>query len=759
MEKTPLPSKSPKSPGRVLEKETQTRQESQKSGLTPDRYEPKPFDLVKDLKTGRHAIVKARQAPKPPAATSKPPQVKWDPERKAWVRKHKSARPQTHDEEEMKIATSPKKRVVSDSHWRNDRSASNTPQKPDTKPQYVSISDLKPRKVVTQKSMPDFRQKSTPSKPTPTAVWATRRPAAEKSKWTTWDPSKDPIYQATVARQRSRSRSRERHGDSSSVNVRHAAPRKNGHTTPQKDHRRESTVPNVLSDPGKFRQGRHRYFDESHNVRREEHFSPESSPSQTEDIFSLASPGPDDSISRVDAHRPLPTKPKGPLQVPRKLSKEQPTKQTYAPPQMYGKNGLTAKEADVAPVGAPVFTNRIQSWLGGQHDPFWDETITSPKDRSIPSPIPEPLRPRKREQKTVPSHSREPLRSSGQARQFSFEHEDESQLSGPNEFANRDKENAGQERQVSNGNMRKSSLANDHRGNNSPRLGLGIGLGIDMDSRRDFPSTGKPLSTIASVVTQDHRSTGRYEASIVADSHAGSTISLTTIGDRGQDRKTEPKAVTGLKRRLTKHDDLMSVLSAPRETPSLISARSFQTHRSKLENITLEGTLRSLAEDERTYHKELHALVDGIIPTLLSNVLSKSGASASLSLYDKDGKRTSITQPIVDMGVALERLKTHHKRMQPTNATSVLMWAQNASRIYDDYINAWRMGFNDVIINIPAGDKAGWHEGLTRNVKGDLINGKGERVDIAFLLKRPLVRVKNLAKTFRVCFLKFELCE
>jgi len=63
------------------------------------------------------------------------------------------------------------------------------------------------------------------------------------------------------------------------------------------------------------------------------------------------------------------------------------------------------------------------------------------------------------------------------------------------------------------------------------------------------------------------------------------------------------------------------------------------------------------------------------------------------------------------------------------------------------------MGFQDVVVNLAPADtnsSSRWDDGLLRNGDGDLINGDGERVDVAFLLKRPLVRLKYLAKTFKV---------
>ena len=64
--------------------------------------------------------------------------------------------------------------------------------------------------------------------------------------------------------------------------------------------------------------------------------------------------------------------------------------------------------------------------------------------------------------------------------------------------------------------------------------------------------------------------------------------------------------------------------------------------------------------------RELKTLVDGVIPVLLSCVLSKSDSAVAAGLFGQNsGGQTdaSITKPIIDMGIALEQLKTFHKRI------------------------------------------------------------------------------------------------
>jgi hypothetical protein len=177
--------------------------------------------------------------------------------------------------------------------------------------------------------------------------------------------------------------------------------------------------------------------------------------------------------------------------------------------------------------------------------------------------------------------------------------------------------------------------------------------------------------------------------------------------------------------------------------------------------------MNELASDETKYMRELRTLVDGVIPVLLSCVLSKSDSALAAGLFSRSSNLdpSDVTKPIVDMGISLERLKSLHRRVPKDNADAFLSWAQSAQRIYTDYISVWRLGFEDVVVSLAPADEdpftpakvvqgpadaAPWDEGLPRNADGYVVNGDGERVDVAYMLKRPLVRLKYLAKTMRV---------
>lgn len=281
------------------------------------------------------------------------------------------------------------------------------------------------------------------------------------------------------------------------------------------------------------------------------------------------------------------------------------------------------------------------------------------------------------------------------------------------------------------------------------------------------------LSTIASVETFKTSPSSMETSSELSDT----TVTQTTVTQNtsrtsntsnsshtGTDVYDRQNNNSGLKRRLTKHSDLLSVLSLPDasargRTKSIKSARSIRTTRTRLETATVRDLLQELADDEIKYKRELKTLVDGVIPVLLTCVLSKSDPAIATGMFGQSssGQADSfITKPIVDMGVALERLKTLHNRIPLDDIDLLLHWALGAHKVYDDYVDAWRMGFQNVIVNLAPATQSNSGEDqsldeMPRNEDGDVLNENGERVDVAFLLKRPLVRVKYLAKVMKVC--------
>lgn len=288
-----------------------------------------------------------------------------------------------------------------------------------------------------------------------------------------------------------------------------------------------------------------------------------------------------------------------------------------------------------------------------------------------------------------------------------------------------------------------------------------------LNVRRPFPSTGlHRLSTIASVETFNSKS--QHTAAMSMADVAEAAEADNKPGTDAEDMQGEARDLfdpNGLARRpsksrLAKHSDLISVLSLPMgRSRSIRSARSIRTNRSRLASATIEDLMVELATDESKYMRELRTLVDGVIPVLLTCVLSKSDSAVAAGLFSASAhgrNDPSITKPIIDMGVTLERLKTLHRRIPLENPNVLLTWAHGAQKVYADYLKAWRMGFQDVVVNLAPAPAVGTSkldgdldQGLPRNEDGDVINSNGERVDVAYLLKRPLVRLKYLAKTLK----------
>ena len=293
--------------------------------------------------------------------------------------------------------------------------------------------------------------------------------------------------------------------------------------------------------------------------------------------------------------------------------------------------------------------------------------------------------------------------------------------------------------------------------------------------KRPFPSTGlHRLSTIASVETFNSHIQNAPQAPSVTPSIPKSTAYHDAATMEDDDTRSEARdlfdpgalARRSSKRRLTRHADLISVLSVPKaDNRSIQSARSIRTNRSRLATATIDDLMKEFAMDETKYMRELRTLVDGVIPVLLTCVLSKSDSTIAAGLFSRSASAQNgrdITRPIMDMGIALERLKALHMRVPVGKPDALLTWAQGATRVYAEYLRSWRMGFQDVVVNLaPAVDEKspnsksspatsnGLDGGLPTNEDGDVINSHGERVDVAYLLKRPLVRLKYLAKTFK----------
>ncbi|KAJ5871897.1 uncharacterized protein N7529_004250 [Penicillium soppii] len=306
-----------------------------------------------------------------------------------------------------------------------------------------------------------------------------------------------------------------------------------------------------------------------------------------------------------------------------------------------------------------------------------------------------------------------------------------------------------------------SDTGSEVSNNNAP-----VPLGL----KRPFPATGyHRLSTIASAETLSTTlsdTTEPMQKSAHTDKHKSALVEEAEEAEEAEkedqfDPDSLPVVSSQLKRRLTTHNDLMSVLSvSASRSRSIRSNRSIRTNKSRLAHATVEDLLYELSSDESKYMRELKTLVGGVIPVLLTCVLSRSDSAIAAGLFRPSldpQDDVNFSKPIVNMGVAIERLKNLHKRIPQDNADALLTWAQGAQRVYREYLKAWRLGFKDVIVNLAPleeddqinADTKSLDEGLERDENGDIVDADGGKVDVAYLLKRPLVRLKYLAKSFK----------
>jgi hypothetical protein len=280
--------------------------------------------------------------------------------------------------------------------------------------------------------------------------------------------------------------------------------------------------------------------------------------------------------------------------------------------------------------------------------------------------------------------------------------------------------------------------------------------------KRKPPTNG--FHELSTILSMESFSTGESDtSSMLSETTVTQTTAITK--STGSDLSRNRSNKHGLKRRLTKHSDLVSVLSLPDESSkvgrsnSLRSARSVRRNTNHLDTATVDGLLEEFARDEDLYQRELKTLVDGVIPVLLTQVVHR-GDSASEDLFSSPSgqqKQDSIAKSVVQMGIALEKLRNAHRRCPLSDAHRLPQWLEATHSIYDKYLDVWRLGFNDLIVNLAPlslDDNDSLINALPRNEDGDVLGEDGERVDVAHLLKRPLIRVKWINK-FITVYAKF----
>lgn len=674
-----------------------------------------------------------------------------DLDRKAWVRRKskppvESVPPPT-PADELKQVGAPKKRVISDGHWRRDRIAKEevlTPEKEnDSTPKPVTI-----RRSVASVGLkvPPSMQEFVESDPEPESIRARPPRHARKvshSKTAEIDPDYESSGTKVYIQRRRHSRFEDDHRKSdSSHNASSSTDKHSGSTditTPS------LSPPRPKSEP---RQNQRKYPSR-------EHARPQTARRANEDENPLHRP----SFSR----RPADSR-----DVEEDLQRNPSTAQGYA-------RRITEhirKPASPAPDQTPprVHATRIDGWLANMPDPF----IESRKSSLTPEPLDFSKRPsRKRlEVKTDDLDSRD-TRGSSERRRSSRQ---ELKTTDARDFASRTTVDDVSEVSTSpsstlrrRGASRKSPVKDRFVRGTTPTTGealmSGALLGSPPETLRPTPvrsaeklrdpSGGKRLSTIASVDSlqlrpreprakpKRDRPSPLHLPEDQEPSFDGSTLSRASDGDL-------PRRSGATRHHRTRdHSDLMSVLSMSRDDVSVMptTRRSTRTRRAKPEATTVGEIMNDFSADELKYQRELRTLVDGVVPVLLQHALSFKPTVPSTQesrVFSRPLTDPSVTQPIIDMGIALERLKTCHKHVPMHEPSDLLMWAESASKLYSEYLRCWRLGFTGIVVNLAPAD-----DGLPRNQEGDLVDGAGERVDVAYLLKRPLVRLKYLAKAFK----------
>jgi hypothetical protein len=627
-----------------------------------------------------------------------------DLDRKAFVRR--KSKPHAEISAELKQATTPKKRVVSDGHWRRDK----LPKNDTPTPEKAKEKEATPKPVTIRRSVVSVGLKVPPSV----------QDFVEEQQV----PAKVRPIRASRSRSRSRSLVREATPDYEDSGVKvYIKARKRSRTFNDRK--------NAAASESSFTAGTGSSFEKPSSsltdITTPSHSPPKEQPSRP-------ATAPRERPSRRSLDRANEAR----LVSGRKFREVQPENMEKAK--------AKPKTAQDPPSPAPVprFGNRIEGWLAATSDPFVEsdpsltpEPLTVPKRKST-NKLDEDLQEASSDDRRKSSARRR--RSKPSLEPVDTQQDDTSDAS-PSATPTLKRSTA---RRHTHSPV-KDRLVRDSRSpseeNAPPRTVSEATLSkkVSREHARPFLGNGHRLSTIASADTLSSR---RHDAMSDVSDHPtvipqGSVLSRVSDGDQPTRR------TSGLKRRLTKHSDLMSVLSMSRDE-RIKPARSVRTRRLSTTATTVADFMNELTTDELKYQRELRTLVDGVIPVLLTYVLQKTDATGAKRLFSGSSPAgQAVTRPIVEMGVALEKLRATHKRIPLHNADELFRWAENAAKHYAEYLKAWRLGFQDVIVTL-APAEAGEPSSSTQTSSGE-----GEKVDVAYLLKRPLVRLKYLTKTFK----------
>ncbi|KAI7280641.1 EBP-domain-containing protein [Hortaea werneckii] len=602
-----------------------------------------------------------------------------DLERKAWVRR--KSKPQVEVPDEIKQATTPKKRVVSDGHWRKDRPP---PKSETTTPDRETTT----KPITVRRSVVNVGLKVPPS--VQNFIEEQQAPVR--------------VRPLRSNRERSRSRSRERTADYEDSGVKvYIKRRPRSKTANEADTSGSSLTAGTSSSLEKRGGSTTDVTSPSQSPTKE--CAPRSGAEPRQKVSRKSLSADDEEARRERRKTRTPNKEdRSPRSTPKLAEKPSTNPAAPAVPQVHG--------------------SRIDRWLAGTQDPFTED------DKSELTPEPLDIKPkksgRKLDDERGDDHEGRP-KSSGRERRskpdldmIEVTYEDQS--------------------------VDESSLSNTptlRRRGARHQTQSPVKERIERSTPSPTAERNPQLSTIPSVDTL--RSRPQRPASEASDHPTvipeGSAVPHNSDGDY-------PHYHTSLKRKLTKHSDLISVLSmSQQDNPGLKSARSIRTRRVHADSATTGDLMNEVTTDELKYQRELRTLVDGVIPVLLTHVLQKSDATGNKRLFSGSSPAgQAVTKPVVDMGVALERLKALHRRIPMHESDDLLKWADTATKAYTDYLKVWRMGFHDIIVNLAPADEK---ESVPKPSIERPPTGDAERVDVAYLLKRPLVRLKHFTKTFK----------
>lgn len=244
------------------------------------------------------------------------------------------------------------------------------------------------------------------------------------------------------------------------------------------------------------------------------------------------------------------------------------------------------------------------------------------------------------------------------------------------------------------------------------------------------------------------------------------------------------------------HADLMTLCSVEQdEKPT--KPKSIRTKKKRVvETVSTKDLLKTLVYEEERYRRELDTLVNDVVPAVIMAALDQTDNDIAKGLQKSiggnvAGKSVNTLPQIMELSTVLNQLQRLHARNDPTDLSKLGVWSRDAIQQYTKYLPAWRQGFQEIIVSVPkyeddfesaqdlfaaAGIDPETRRGLESRLEmlssgaetplsfderprtppivlRTVMEPQEEKVDVAYLLKRPLVAIKRNAKFFQVCFI------